>query len=48
MHHLYFVVFLQAAGRHESLANLNLEKKAKWKEELDKKEETVSLAPKAQ
>lgn len=39
----------QAAGRHESLTGQNMEKKARWKEELQKeKEEAVVLSEKAQ
>lgn len=36
IYYLYFVMYLQAAGRHETLVGLNLEQKAKWREELEK------------
>ncbi|XP_044031699.1 protein FAM162B [Siniperca chuatsi] len=45
------MVFLgkRAAGRHESLTSQNMEKKARWREELQKeKEAAVALADKAQ
>merc|ERR1712002_182388 len=45
------MVFLgkRAAGRHESLTGQNMEKKAKWREEIQKEREaTVSLSEKAQ
>ncbi|XP_029313518.1 protein FAM162B [Cottoperca gobio] len=45
------MVFLgkRAVGRHESLTSQNLEKKAKWKEELRKeKEAALALSEKAQ
>ncbi|XP_040921333.1 protein FAM162B [Toxotes jaculatrix] len=39
----------RAAGRHESLTTLNMEKKAKWREALQKEgEPVVSLSGKAQ
>lgn len=39
----------QAAGRHESLIGQNMEKKARWKEELQKeKEAALALPEKAQ
>lgn len=46
-----FMIFLgkRAVGRHESLTGQNLEKKAKWREELQKeKDAAVALAEKAQ
>ncbi|KAM6970932.1 protein FAM162B [Tautogolabrus adspersus] len=45
------MVFLgkRAAGRHESLTGQNMEKKARWKEELQKeKEAALALSEKAQ
>uniref|UniRef100_A0A3Q3WKE5 Family with sequence similarity 162 member A n=1 Tax=Mola mola TaxID=94237 RepID=A0A3Q3WKE5_MOLML len=45
------MVFLgkRAAGRHESLTGQNMERKAKWKEELqNQKEAAVALSEKAQ
>lgn len=39
----------QAVGRHESLTGQNMEKKARWKEELQKeKEAAVALSERAQ
>lgn len=32
----------QAAKRHESLTSMNLEKKAKWREEMQKERETMA------
>lgn len=46
---MYFVLVLQAARRHESLAGQNMERKAKWKEEGEKeKDAAVALSQKAQ
>jgi len=45
------MVFLgkRAAGRHESLTGQNMEKKAKWREELQREREaSLSLSEKAQ
>lgn len=40
---------MQAAGRHESLTSVNMEKKARWKEELQReKEAALALSEKAQ
>lgn len=45
----YVVSVWQAAGRHESLTGQNMEKKARWKEELQReKEAAVTLSEKAQ
>ena len=42
-------ILLQAAGRHESLTGQNMEKKAKWREELQREREaSLSLSEKAQ
>lgn len=39
----------QAAGRHESLTSVNMEKKARWKEEVQReKEAALALSEKAQ
>lgn len=39
----------QAVGRHESLTSQNMEKKAKWREEIQKEREAaVALSDKAQ
>lgn len=46
-----FMVFLgkRAVGRHESLTGQNMEKKAKWREELQKERDaSLSLSEKAQ
>ncbi|XP_026217576.1 protein FAM162B [Anabas testudineus] len=46
---LMVILGKRAAGRHETLSNQNLEKKAKLKEELEKDGQgTLALAPKAQ
>lgn len=45
----YVVSVWQAAGRHESLTGQNMEKKARWREELQReKEAAVTLSDKAQ
>ncbi|XP_043081940.1 protein FAM162B isoform X2 [Puntigrus tetrazona] len=38
----------QAAGRHENLTSLNMEKKARWREEAQREKEATALAGKAQ
>ncbi|KAM3593398.1 uncharacterized protein V6R79_012159 [Siganus canaliculatus] len=44
------MVFLgkRAAGRHESLTGQNMEKKARWREELQREREAAVMAEKAQ
>ncbi|XP_077410516.1 protein FAM162B [Vanacampus margaritifer] len=46
----FLMVFLgkRAAARNESLTSLNLEKKAKWREELQRKQEGNALPDEAQ
>lgn len=46
---MYFPVFLQALARNETLTALNIEKKARWREEHQKsRESAIDLSDKAQ
>lgn len=46
---MYFPVFLQALARNETLTALNIEKKARWREEYQKpRESAIALSDKAQ
>lgn len=43
------MLFWQAAGRNESLTNQNMEKKARWREEVQRETEAkLAMSEKAQ